>query len=425
MNPILPLEHCIPDGEPRVGPDGRLYLYGSCDTPGDTTYCSRVYRVFSTADLERWKDHGPCFSVEASHFGPDGMLYAPDCIEVAGRHYLAYCGDSGQEGLAVGDAPSGPFREARAVPTADGDSIDPALFRDDDGHVYYLWGQFRLRGARLLDDLSGPDPTTLQTNLLDEDRHGFHEAASLRKRDGWYYLVFADISRGRPTALAYAMGRSPLGPYAKRGVIIDNAACDPESWNNHGGICEFGGQWYVFYHRSSRKSRYSRRACCEPIHFNPDGTIDEVPMTTQGPSGPLDPRRWTEASRFCAGHGNLHVQARGIDPANDRHREWLGGAVRGDWAAFRYFRFTGDLEEFVVEAGSAARGGRIELRLDGPEGPSIGRCDVEASRGWQDWRTFRCPVRNVPNDVRALFLVFSGGPGRLMDVNRFAFRGTH
>lgn len=34
MNPILPLEHFVPDGEAREMPDGRLYLYGSYDLSG-------------------------------------------------------------------------------------------------------------------------------------------------------------------------------------------------------------------------------------------------------------------------------------------------------------------------------------------------------------------------------------------------------
>ena len=45
MNPLLPKRYFIPDVEARQWQDGRMYLYGSQDISGDTTYCSREYRV--------------------------------------------------------------------------------------------------------------------------------------------------------------------------------------------------------------------------------------------------------------------------------------------------------------------------------------------------------------------------------------------
>lgn len=39
MNPLLPRKFFIPDAEAHVMPDGRLYLYGSCDISGKKEYC--------------------------------------------------------------------------------------------------------------------------------------------------------------------------------------------------------------------------------------------------------------------------------------------------------------------------------------------------------------------------------------------------
>ncbi|MBO5656938.1 MAG: xylosidase, partial [Agathobacter sp.] len=55
-NPILPLEHHVPDGEAHVMPDGRLYIYGSYDDREDL-YCSEKYHVISTGDMECWNIH--------------------------------------------------------------------------------------------------------------------------------------------------------------------------------------------------------------------------------------------------------------------------------------------------------------------------------------------------------------------------------
>lgn len=49
-NPILPLGEYIPDGEPHVFGD-RLYLFGSHDEEGGSTYCPLDY-VFYSAPIE-------------------------------------------------------------------------------------------------------------------------------------------------------------------------------------------------------------------------------------------------------------------------------------------------------------------------------------------------------------------------------------
>ena len=46
-NPILPLQHFIPDVEAHVWADGRIYLYGSMDIPTRDRYCCGDYHVFS------------------------------------------------------------------------------------------------------------------------------------------------------------------------------------------------------------------------------------------------------------------------------------------------------------------------------------------------------------------------------------------
>ena len=229
MNPILPLHHFVPDVEARQWDDGRLYLYGSYDVAGDNTYCSDEYRVFSSADMVQWQDHGTSFRSAVAHSGKDQALYAPDAVKTGDRYHFFYCLANNAEGVASSKTPFGPFENAHGIAGADGDAIDPAVLVDDDGQVYYFGGQYQLRGARLLPGLNAIDQTTFQPALLDEAKHGFHEGASIRKHNGLYYMVYTDVSRGRATSLGYAVSRSPLGPYEKHGIIIDNTvrACFP------------------------------------------------------------------------------------------------------------------------------------------------------------------------------------------------------
>jgi arabinoxylan arabinofuranohydrolase len=421
MNPILPLQYFIPDVEARQWKDGRIYLYGSRDISGDTTYCSHEYHVFSSADMRQWTDHGVSFRSTDTHSDPTAQLYAPDCIHKAGRYYLSYCSSDGREGIATSDKPYGPFTGAHGVAGADGDGIDPAMLVDDDGGVTYFWGQFELRGAQMKPDLSGIEPATLVRPVLSEAEHGFHEGASIRKRNGLYYLVYTDISRGRATSMAYATSTSPLGPYQKGGIIIDNTGCDPETWNNHGSIAEFNGQWYVFYHRSSQASKYNRRVCVEPITFSADGSIDEVEMTTQGVSGPLDATQRLDAYRACLLSG--HVRTGSVPPSSAREdwSEQITLIQNGDWAAYRYLDFGEGVATFQARAGSLAYGGAIEVHLDAPDGPLVSVCDVPHTGGWQKWVTASSIVVERISGVHAIYLLFRGGAHRLFDLDSFRF----
>src|SRR5699024_11478068 len=43
--------------------------------------------------------------------------------------------------------------------------------------------------------------------------------------------------------------------------------------NNHGSMVEIMGKWYIFYHRHTDGTNFSRQGCIEPISFREDGSI--------------------------------------------------------------------------------------------------------------------------------------------------------
>src|ERR1700690_1342397 len=141
--------------------DGRLYVYTSHDLP-DATYWDMVdWRLLSTADLVTWKDHGPIFRVNdfawATHWA-----WAPDCVESNGKYYLFLPVDRTKIGVAVGDRPEGPFKDAIGKPLIDGTStkrggpepIDPAVLQDDDGQTYLYFGCRQPRVVKLKPSLT-------------------------------------------------------------------------------------------------------------------------------------------------------------------------------------------------------------------------------------------------------------------------------
>lgn len=403
-------------------PDGRLYLYGSFDLSGSRNYCSLQYHVFSTDDptLSRWTDHGVSFQNTLESPGipwkPGVTLYAPDAICRGGKYYLYICGADSFEAVAVSDTPYGPFTDARPIVGADGDSIDPSVFIDDDGQAYYLWGQFSLRGAKLCEDMCTLEPGSIRTGILTEQEHGFHEGASLRKRNGKYYIVYTDISRGKATCMSYAMADHPLGPYTRGGVIIDNMYCDPESWNNHGSIEEYNGQWYVFYHRSSQNGNTCRRVCAEPITFNEDGTIHEVQMTSQGAASPIPAFTEIDAACACRMKGNCYITPDPADKtamANEILTDCGGKNWCGDWAEYRYIDFGSGASSCTVRAKGT---GRILIKTDGSDTP-VCMFDISSP---DTFGTFTGTLTGECTGLRTLWVVFEG---RGMALDSFTFTG--
>ena len=408
-NPVLPPEWHMPDSEAHVMPDGKLYLYGSFDD-GKHIYCSSRYHVVSTPDMEHWTIHDCSFDssriswawdpasprypgIDWEHPSPfiqkmmrekleahpdlvkeekpeeeqdldsEGrklhLLYAPDGIEKNGKYYLYFCMDDDREGVAVSDRPEGPFDGAVQLPCG---GIDPAVFVDDDGQAYYYWGQINAHGVKLHEDMTSFCRKDVVDNLVTEEQHYFHEGSSVRKIGDTYYYVFADVERGKPTSLGYATGKSPLGPFTYRGIIIDNADCDPDSWNNHGSIECFNGQWYVFYHRSSRGTESFRRLCVEPITINPDGSIDEVKMTSQGAGEPFGPGEEIMGYQACGLKGTVRIA-----PDKDGC-DRLTEISDGDEAVFRYVKSGSGFAALHLEASGS---GTVEVFLDGKSAGAI------------------------------------------------------
>lgn len=178
---------------------------------------------------------------------------------------------------------------------------------------------------------------------MTEEEHFFHEGSSMRKIGDTYYYVYANMERGKPTSLGYSTSKSPMGPFTYRGIIIDNDGCDPASWNNHGSIECVNGQWYVFYHRCSRGVQQHRRLCIEPIHILEDGTIPEVPMTSQGPGKPFQAGETIYGYQACGLTGTAYIDVDGSGS------EWLSNISEGDTAVFRYLSGNTKFTEADIE----------------------------------------------------------------------------
>lgn len=404
-NPISPPGVYIADPSAHVWEDGRLWVYGSVDeVPGP--YCSSRQHALSTADLETWTLHRDIFS---SHEITDkaereqGTLFAPDAGYAAGRYFLYYCLPDGGEGVACADQPQGPFRGGVRIDLGGYTGIDPAIFVDDDGQAYYLWGQFSLNLAKLNPDRSTLDLSTLRDGIVTAQDHSFHEGICLAKHKGVYILAYTGASRSdTASTIEYATSHSIYGPYTYRGVIIDNQQCNPSNWNNHGSLVEFNGRWYVLYHRSTHGCKSMRKACIEPVTIHDDGFIPEVEMTTQGACPPLDAFEPLDAARACLLYGTIQIRRSG------ENAERLERISDGNWAMVKYLDFGSGAKAFTVRLKAGPSPCRIVAHVRWPWGPVLAEVHVPADESSTAASIdLTVPARPI-GGVHGLCLVFHG-----------------
>ncbi len=399
-NPILPLWENIPDGEPRVFGD-RVYIYGSHDRFGIDKFCDFKLKAWSAPvdDLSNWTCHGHIFHTRADSDHPssvphtDHELYAPDVVEKDGKYYL-YTYIVGAKGcVSVSDRPEGPFTYLSTYEYAPEDAgdegiyNDPGVLVDDDGRVYVYYG---FEGSNM-NEIDGKSmyriiPGSLKKRVIDDRKEipeeiRFYEASSPRKIGNTYYLIYSPRSGSR---LAYATSTSPTGPFTYRGYIIDNGVDYPRG-NNHGSICNIKGQWYIFYHRMTNNSIFSRRACVEKINILPDGSIPPVEMTSLGFEESLNPYRMTKAEIACVLKGGCFVTEK------DLFTRTVAEIKDGCEIGYKYFDFGKDFSTKTMELAVKTKGcgcrGKLHVFSDQEE---IGCVEIGLGDG-----IYRTRVKNL------------------------------
>ncbi|MDI5975953.1 glycoside hydrolase family 43 protein [Amycolatopsis magusensis] len=294
-NPIITNVHTADPAPLVVG--NTLYIYAGRDEApvGTDNFVMREWRVLSSTDAATWTDHGARANVGTFPWaGADA--WASEVEPRSGKYYW-YTSVNGNGagwmdiGVAVGDSPLGPFRDAKggplisdSTPNSSGLNIDPTVFTDDDGQAYLYWGGYwGARAAKLKPNMIELDgPVVAPQGLAN-----FWEAPWMFKRDGLYYLMYAaNDTNGCVTDSDYACQRyatatSPLGPWTHRGVVLDRVS----STTNHAGVVQFNGQWYIVYHNANAPGggNFRRSVAVDLLHFNADGTMRKVTQTTTGP----------------------------------------------------------------------------------------------------------------------------------------------
>ena len=244
------------------------------------------------------------------------QFWAPDAAEKDGKYYLYFPTKDKQDifkiGVAVADKPEGPFK-SKKTPIEGSYSMDPSVFKDDDGSYYMyfggIWGGQLQRWRTGIFNSDQPDSPTAflpddhepallpyvakmsddllefaekpkevmivdeNGNLLlagDNDRR-FFEAAWIHKYDKKYYLSY---STGDTHKIVYATGENPYGPFTYRGIILNPVL----GWTNHHSIVKFKNKWYLFFHDSSMSGgkTHLRSVKFTQLYHNEYGSIQTI-----------------------------------------------------------------------------------------------------------------------------------------------------
>jgi hypothetical protein len=432
QNPII-RDQFTADPTARVF-NGKVYLYPSHDImppegQRQDWFCMADYHVFSTEDLTDWTDHGVIVTQENVPWGnPTGYaMWAPDCVykksaaAPEGRYYFYFPNaPKGTRGFAIGvataDSPTGPFTlEPEPIKGVMG--IDPCVLIDDDGQSYIYWSGMGIRGAKLRENMKEVDDIQPMEGLPE----GFKEGPFAFKRNGWYYLTFpwvrGDKSNGaNPTeTLAYAMARSPLGPWDFKGIIM--AEHSNHCWTNHHSLLEYQGQWYLFYHHNPLSPRDDKRrsVCIEKVTFNPDGTIQEVKPTMRG-VGTNKATEKIEVDRYSQASDDVTVGA--VDTTNYMRGGCALLPKKGSWLRYADVDFSVVTDGYVVISAKANANTELCLREKGAKGKVIARVTLpvknEQGRFRRDmsgqWLTLTAPLEYTPKGKTDIVVTCEGLP---------------
>ena len=435
---------CTSDPAPMVH-DGTMYVYTGHDEDGADFFWMQEWRVYSTQDMVNWTDHGSPLALESFSWADD-RAWASQTVERNGKFYWYICAHSKLSGgmaigVAVGDSPIGPFKDALGKPLFENgswDHIDPTVFIDDDGQAWLMWGNPQCYYLKLNEDMISYSG---ELGLLDMTEEAFGapvmskrekdkkyidsyvEGPWLTKRNGTYQLLYA--AGGVPEHISYSTAPSPTGPWKYAGEIMP--LCDTKSFTNHCGVADYKGHSYFFYHTGKLPNGggFGRSVAVEEFKYNADGSFPTIMPTDEGvkPLEKFNPYRKVEAETMAFSKGVKTEQ-------NDEVGVYVTDIHNGDYIKLQNVHFCYKMPRtFTARVASGLRGGQIEIRLDSVAGKLLGTLDVPGTGGWEKWQTLTADLDAFDSypellHTRDLYLVFKGRKGpKLFNFDWWEIRG--
>ena len=295
--------------------DGKLYVYPSHDRDTGAAFDDdgghfqmRDYHVLRLEDdpmTAPVTDCGRVLDVDEVPWA-EKQMWDNDVVEINGRYHLIFSAKDYNGvfrlGVAVADRPEGPFTP-QPDPIRGSYSIDPCVFKDDDGQVYCyfggIWGgqlqwyrdNKALKDEYLPEGKEAPLPSRVARMTADglqfaeaprpviivddeghplpaDAPHRFFEASWMHKYQGRYYFSY---STGDSHLLCYGVADNPYGPFTYRGELLQPVV----GWTTHHCIAQYKGQWYLFHHDCvpSKGTTWLRSVKVAPLTYDDHGNM--------------------------------------------------------------------------------------------------------------------------------------------------------
>ena len=450
------------------------YFYVITDSDDPAAYNANGYSIkalygFRTKDMKNWTDFGIIY--DARKVDGIGDIWASDIAvnPKDGKLYIVFPdGGGGGVGLISADSIAGPWTNPVSGGKklinnwggglADCDGIgwcfDPGIFFDDDGTGYFTFGGGSSDSRPAADnnndifniykfnsDMKGFDVSS-KTHLKIGGPKAM-EASYIHKYKGKYYLSYSTAD----LRIAYGMSDKPMGPYTYKGIFMGNPNINGQNINannnNHHGIAEFKGHWYVAYHdrriangydglekipaedgQANPNPAYHRSVSVDEFTYAADGSMNSLTFTKEGPKQieNFDPYDWYPALTSSKQKG---IRSRSNwTPGKVAEHLLLPLSTKESWIRVSGVDFGTAATGFVVQAASAADGDKVEIHTGSATGTLAGTCTLKNTGNKDTFAENSCEVTGLKGIVEQVFLVFKGSRDSTMAIKAWGFEGS-
>jgi hypothetical protein len=292
-NPILPGYFADPS---LVQHEGKAYIYATLDPWGD-----RTLGCWESTDFKSWSYrvlNWPTKEACKSSTSGGSAVWAPSVVRAKSGMFYMYVSVHNEVWAGIADHPLGPWRNVLGDrPLIPGNfkpgfhMIDAEGFVDDDGTGWLYWGSGHgWKNGRCWAVKLKSDMVTFDGEVHDVTPANYFEGPILVKRGGRYFLMNSTgITINDNYQVHYAVGDNPLGPFvepANSPILVTDKARNIISPGHH-TVFRHDGKDYILYHRHSipfDPKFVGRQVCVDELKFTPDGLIEKVLPTHEGPA---------------------------------------------------------------------------------------------------------------------------------------------
>ncbi|WP_405326548.1 carbohydrate-binding protein [Fibrobacter sp.] len=459
--------------DPGAASDG-TYFYVITDSDDPAVANANGYDIkalygFRTKDMKNWTDFGIIY--DARKVDGIGDIWASGIAVNPNDHrlYIVFPdGGGGGIGLIGADSIAGPWTNPVSGNKklinnwggglADCDGIgwcfDPAIFFDEDGTGYFTFGG----GESSSRPAANNNNNIFNIYKFNKDMKGFDvssktqlkiggpkamEASYIHKYKDNYYLSYSTAD----LRIAYGMSKNPMGPYEYKGIFMGNPSINGQNINannnNHHGIAEFKGHWYVAYHdrriangydglekipaedgKANPNPAYHRSVSVDEFTYNSDGTMKELTFTKEGPKQieNFDPYDWYPALTSSKQKG---IRSRSNwAPGKVAEHLLLPLSTKESWIRVSGVDFGTAATGLTVQAASTDDGNKIEVRTGSATGTLAGTCSLKNTGSKNTFADNSCEVEGLKGIVEQLFFVFKGSKDSTMAIKAWGFEGS-